>query len=45
MLIAVLAMNSRGLAFASLYFPVYYMAASWWVSLRGRPLPHGRGSV
>ena len=27
---------SRTLALASLYFPAFYMAASWWITLRRR---------
>jgi phosphatidylcholine synthase len=33
MLIAILLFERRGLVWPSLYFPVFYMAASWWVSI------------
>jgi phosphatidylcholine synthase len=38
MLIGILVVDAghrRSLALVSLYFPVFYMAASWWVTLRG----------
>jgi len=35
----------RSLAWPSLYYPVFYMGASFWVSVRLGPLAHARGSV